>query len=429
MQMIIFEKITKMEIQYFISLVLDKRRIKENGKFPVKLRVFTPTPRTQKLYPTIFEFTEKEFKSIWETTKPREEHKETRRQLQIIENNAIDKAKELSPFTFEQFEKKLFRKQGEGENIFYHYSVLIEELKKQGQISTANTYELSLKSIKDYLVHLNKKEPNNLLFISVTPKWLNGFENFMITGEKQRSLTTVSIYLRVLRAIFNKAIQDKEIDAEIYPFGKRKYQIPAVRKVKKSLDKDKLKVLYNATPLTIEQEKAKDFWFFSYACNGMNIKDIALLRYKDLSENKITYFRAKTIKTAKADLKPIVIYLNDYALKIIEKYGNKNQHPSQLIFNIINEFQNIEEQQSKIKNFTKFINQNLKKFAEKNNITGEISTYWARHSFATNAIRNGASMEFISEALNHSNLKVTQGYFSGFEDNAKKEFMQNLMNF
>lgn len=412
-----------------VSIYLDERRTKKNGKFPVKLKVYNSITTERKYYPTSFEFTTDEFKSIWETSKPRNEHKEIRRKLQVIENNAIEKVKGLSMFTYEQFEKKLFRKQGEGENIFYHYTVLIEELKKQGQISTANTYELSLKSIKDYLVYLNKKEPNNLLFISVTPKWLNGFENFMITGEKQRSLTTVSIYLRVLRAIFNKAIQDKEIDAEIYPFGKRKYQIPAVRKVKKSLDKDKLKVLYNATPLTIEQEKAKDFWFFSYACNGMNIKDIALLRYKDLSENKITYFRAKTIKTAKADLKPIVIYLNDYALKIIEKYGNKNQHPNQLIFNIINEFQNIEEQQSKIKNFTKFINQNLKKFAEKNNITGEISTYWARHSFATNAIRNGASMEFISEALNHSNLKVTQGYFSGFEDNAKKEFMQNLMNF
>jgi len=429
MQMIIFEKIIKMEIQYFISLVLDKRRIKGNGKFPVKLRMFTPTPRTQKLYPTIFEFTEKEFKSIWETTKPREEHKEIRRQLQLIENNAIDKAKELSPFTFEQFEKKIFRKQGEGENIFYHYSVLIEDLKKQGQIGTANTYELSLKSIKEYLIYLNGKEPVKLLFINITSKWLNGYESFMTTGEKKRSLTTVSMYLRVLRTIFNKAIQEKEIDIEIYPFGKRKYQIPAVRKVKKSLDKENLKVLFNATPQTIEQEKAKDFWFFSYACNGMNIKDIALLKYKDLNENKITYFRAKTIKTAKADLKPIVIYLNDYALQIIEKYGNKNQQPNQLIFDIINEVQNIEEQQRKIKNFTKFINQNLKKLAEKNNITGEISTYWARHSFATNAIRSGASMEFVSEALNHSNLKVTQGYFSGFEDNAKKEFMQNLMNF
>lgn len=429
MQMIIFEKIIKMEIQYFISLVLDKRRIKGNGKFPVKLRMFTPTPRTQKLYPTIFEFTEKEFKSIWETTKPREEHKEIRRQLQLIENNAIDKAKELSPFTFEEFEKKLFRKQGEGENVFYHYSVLIEDLKKQGQIGTANTYELSLKSIKEYLIYLNGKEPVKLLFINITSKWLNGYESFMTTGEKKRSLTTVSMYLRVLRTVFNKAIQEKEIDAEIYPFGKRKYQIPAVRKVKKSLDKENLKVLFNAPPQTIEQEKAKDFWFFSYACNGMNIKDMALLKYKDLNENRITYFRAKTIKTAKADLKPIVIYLNDYALQIIEKYGNKNQQPNQLIFDIINEVQNIEEQQRKIKNFTKFINQNLKKLAEKNNITGEISTYWARHSFATNAIRNGASMEFVSEALNHSNLKVTQGYFSGFEDNAKKEFMQNLMNF
>lgn len=411
------------------SIYLDERRTKKSGKYPVKLKVYNPHTTERKYYSTSFEFTEKEFKSIWETTKPREEHKEIRRQLQLIENNAIDKVKELSPFTFEQFEKKIFRKQGEGENIFYHYSVLIEDLKKQGQIGTANTYELSLKSIKEYLIYLNGKDPVKLLFINITSKWLNGYESFMTTGEKKRSLTTVSMYLRVLRTIFNKAIQEKEIDIEIYPFGKRKYQIPAVRKVKKSLDKENLKVLFNATPQTIEQEKAKDFWFFSYACNGMNIKDIALLKYKDLNENKITYFRAKTIKTAKADLKPIVIYLNDYALQIIEKYGNKNQQPNQLIFDIINEVQNIEEQQRKIKNFTKFINQNLKKLAEKNNITGEISTYWARHSFATNAIRNGASMEFVSEALNHSNLKVTQGYFSGFEDNAKKEFMQNLMNF
>ncbi|MCA6438155.1 MAG: tyrosine-type recombinase/integrase, partial [Bacteroidetes bacterium] len=80
-------------------------------------------------------------------------------------------------------------------------------------------------------------------------------------------------------------------------------------------------------------------------------------------------------------------------------------------------------------NFTKFINQNLKKLALNNGITSEISTYWARHSFATNAIRSGASMEFVSEALSHSNLKITQGYFSGFEDKDKKELMETLMKF
>jgi site-specific recombinase XerD len=418
-----------METQYFISIVLDKRRIKGNGRFPVKLRVYTPYPKTQKLYPTNFEFTDKEFNSIWETTKPRNEFKETRRIIQAIENKAIDTAKGLTVFSFNEFEKKLFRKKGEGENVFYHYKTIIEGLKLEGQIGTASSYELSLKSLREYLSFLKVKDQSILFFNDITVKWLNNYEKFMTEKPKERSLTTVAIYLRALRAVFNKAINEKEIQLEIYPFGKRKYQIPAVRKVKKSLNKIELKTLFYTTPQNAEQEKAKAFWFFSYACSGMNIKDIALLRYKDLNEDRITYFRAKTIKTAKADLKPINVFLTDFTFQIIEKYGSKNKAPNQLIFDIINDNQNIEEQHWKIKNFTKFINQNLKKLAEKNNITGKISTYWARHSFATNAIRGGASMEFVSEALNHRDLKVTQGYFSGFEDNAKKEFMNSLMNF
>ena len=70
-----------------------------------------------------------------------------------------------------------------------------------------------------------------------------------------------------------------------------------------------------------------------------------------------------------------------------------------------------------------------KRFAEHHNINGDISTYWARHSFATNAIRKGASMEFVSEALSHSDLKTTQNYFAGFEDSSKKELMDSSMDF
>jgi integrase/recombinase XerD len=418
-----------MEQSYYISYFLDTRRAKKSGKFPLKLRAFTSTPRKQKLYPTVFEFSEKEFESIWLTTKPRTEYKEVRRQMQAVENKAIDAAKELIPFTFEQFEKKLFRKDGDGTNIFYQYETTIKYLKAQGQIGTASTYELSLKSIKEYLTTLNTKEQSALSFIEVTPKWLNGYEKFMTCAPKNRSLTTVSMYLRALRTIFNKAKDEKEIDSEIYPFGKRKYQMPAVRSVKKSLSKEQLKTLFDAIPSTPEQRKAKDFWFFSYSCNGMNIKDVALIKHKDLQEGKIVYYRAKTINTAKADLKPITVYLGDFGKRIIAEYGNSGNSPEDFIFSIVNESQSLLERHRAIKNFTKFINQNLKKLAKHNGITNEISTYWARHSFATNAIRNGASMEFVSEALNHSNLKVTQGYFSGFEDEAKKDFMENLMKF
>jgi len=75
------------------------------------------------------------------------------------------------------------------------------------------------------------------------------------------------------------------------------------------------------------------------------------------------------------------------------------------------------------------INQHIKKLAETIELPSNISTYWARHSFATSAIRNGASMEFVSEALSHSDLKTTQSYFAGFEEESKKEIMKSLMEF
>ena len=154
-----------------------------------------------------------------------------------------------------------------------------------------------------------------------------------------------------------------------------------------------------------------------------------MLRYEDIQEGKIIFYRAKTINTAKADLRPVVVHLTDYANSVIDKYGNTNKAPKALVFSILNDQQSEIIKFKAIKNFTRFINQNVKKLAQVNNITGEISTYWARHSFATNAIRSGLSMEFVSEAFTHSSMKTTQGYFAGFEEDNKKELMETLMNF
>jgi len=62
-------------------------------------------------------------------------------------------------------------------------------------------------------------------------------------------------------------------------------------------------------------------------------------------------------------------------------------------------------------------------------LTEKISTYYARHSFATNAINNGATMEFVSEAFTHGDMATTQEYFKGFEDKTKKELMDKMMDF
>jgi site-specific recombinase XerD len=410
-----------MESEYFISIVLDKRREKKNKKFPVKLRVFTPYPRKQILYPTKFEFNEDEFKSIWETKKPRNEHKEIRTLLRAIEEKAEKAAKELTYFTFKEFENKLFQTYRKGQkDIVFYYNQAIEQYKKNRQIGTASNYAYSLKSLLEF------QDNGKLDFILITSQWLKDFETYLLM--KGKSQTTVGMYLRPLRAIFNAAINDKIIQPEQYPFGKKKYEIPNPKGVKKALSKDQLKNLFDTEPITEEQKKAKAFWFFSYACNGMNFKDIANLQFKDISGDNLTFRRAKTTNTNKNQA-PVIVYINEFTQSVINNFGNEKLSSETYIFSIINHNSTPEEQHSQLKNFIRYVNQHFKKFAKSTGIKEKVSTYWARHTFATTAIRNGASLEFVSEALSHSNLKTTIGYFAGFEDEKKREISKKMMDF
>lgn len=408
--------------KYTISIYLDTRRAKQNEKYPVKLRVFTPEPRKQKLYPTNFSFTEEEFEAVWKTNKPKKKYQDDRLLLHEVEKKANDVAKALPYFTFKSFEQTLFYKGPTGKNdVAYYYNKAIEQYKKNNQIGTASNYDCSIKS----LLKFHKKE--SLTFEHITIQWLKDYENNLVE-DLERSPTTVGIYLRPLRAIFNTAISDKVVDIEEYPFGKRKYSIPSPKSVKKALNREQLKLLFESEPQNSEQIKAKDFWFFSYANNGMNFKDIVNLKYKNIDGDTIKFKRAKTINTNKKQA-PVTIFLNDFTREVIKKYGNANMSPNSFIFTIIDLKDSPENKHTKLKNFTRFVNQHIEKFAKSIGIDVGISTYWARHSFATNAIRNGASLEFVSEALSHSNLKTTIGYFAGFEDEKKREFANTIMKF
>ncbi len=411
-----------MKPTYFISLYLDVRRPKKNDKFPLKLRVFTPMPRKQKLYNTVFDFTQKEFSSIWETKKPRKEHNETRLKLQALENRANDVASILPYFSFEAFERSYLGKTKQDKNsiILYYENALIEYY-KNNQLNTASSYKLSLKSL------LNFHGKDTLTFYEITPSWLNEYENWMV-NKRKLSKATVGIYLRALRAIFNNAIHDNAIDPNAYPFGKRNYQIPAPKSVKKALLKDQIKTLFNELPDNPMQVKAKDFWFLSYSCDGMNIRDIANLKFKDFKDNKLTYRREKTVNTRKTQM-PSTIFVNAHTIKVIDKYSNENKSSDNYIFDILESGDDPEEQLRKVKKFTRFINQHFRKYAKICGIDIPISPIWARHSFATTMIRNGASMEHVSERMHEGNLVTTKTYFAGFEDETKRDMTEKLLEF
>ncbi len=405
-----------------VTLYLDKRREKQGGKYPVKIRVWDAISCKSKLFPTGIDLTEREFEAVWLTTKPRKENQPLRDQLEAMRLKAVDIAKDKTA-PIKELDRKLGRPKGEGQNIYWHYGELINTAKAEGRHSTATGYGLAMKLIREFA---GKKDADRLHFATITPDWLKDFEQY--AKRTGRNLTTVSIYLRTLRTVFNKAKLENEISPDLYPFGKGGYIVPAVTKVKKALSKPQLAHLHKAATATTDQEKARAFFFFSYASNGMNVKDIALLKWSDIQAGTFTFYRAKTITTTRDNLTPITVYLTDFHRELIDRYGNRPES-SAYVFPIIREGMDSEAQHKAVQGFTRFINQHLKKLCKAVGLPAEVSTYWARHSFATVGIRQGMSMEFMREALGHKDMKTTTGYFMGFEDEQKREFAAQLMDF
>jgi len=410
-----------------ITLYLDTRREKSGKNYPIKLRVYFNG--LAKHYRTGIDVSKDEFFNAYQSQKTRKEYRDLKIQLQAIESNAVTIADGIKPFSFEIFERHLNGKKSDARNVYSYYLNYIAQLKKEGREGTASNYELSFKSLYEFWTgERNDSFDKVISFTVITPDFLSQYEKWM--QEKGRGLTTVGIYLRPLRSIFNIALQEGDITLDIYPFGKRKYQIPAGRSVKKALSKEDLKILFTCNlPDDSFQAKARDFWFFSYQCNGMNIKDILGLRYKDIQGDIIVFTRSKTKNTTKTDSKPIMVPITDFVKQIIKKYGNSASNKNNYIFPIYTDNITELEKLRRTQNFTKFINQHLKKLAEAVGVTTDISTYWARHSFTTNAIRSGASMEFIQESLGHQDMKTTMNYWSGFEDSVKRDISEKIMDF
>ena len=295
-----------------ISIYLDGRRKKANGRFPIKLRVYNPKSKKAVLYPlskiktqaedkslileTIREGlpSQKSLDSILYADRPRNETKKLKFFFNELMQSASTIAESLTPFTFDEFENRLFDNKTDGRTLISCYQLTIDNFKNKNSFSTASNYELSKKSLQSFAAQLNKQ----LTFDLLTPKFLQEYEDYML-NELDRSVTTVSMYLRALRAVLNKAIRDKIILEEQYPFGRHKYTIPTGDKVIKALTKEQLSAMLKGKALTPEQQTAKDYWFFSYFSQGMNIKDIALLKFEDVKQDSIQYYRAKTKSAGK----------------------------------------------------------------------------------------------------------------------------------
>ena len=290
----------------------------------------------------------------------------------------------------------------------------IEELKAANRLGYAENHDVAYKSLLKFNGHLD------IYFSDIDVPWLKKYEAWL--RSKGNVDNTIGIRFRTLRALYNLAIEQKCVKADLYPF--KSYKVAKLRKktakraIKKGNVMDIINYRVDAKRDVVAQQLAIDIFAFSYFMGGINFIDIAFLTDANVIEGHLVYTRRKTKQL-------IQLPLQAKAMEIVQKYRT---HTTSYWFPIFSPEDKTEAlKRKRAAKAMRSVNYYLKNIGKKLNVSTKITTYVARHSFATVLKRSGVNTSIISEAMGHSSEKVTQIYLDSFENDQIDEAMSNLL--
>ena len=296
------------------------------------------------------------------------------------------------------------------------YNELIQEFTDANRVGNSRIYNDSLRSLETYY-----KKKLDIPFSHIDIDFLRDYEKYL--KQKGCAETTLNLYFRTLRSTYNKAIEAKHAKKTIYPFDEFKISKFSIKTEKRAISKDDIKLIMNLdlTEASYYIQFAQDLFVFSYLCGGINFTDMANLQQNNIIEGRLLYVRQKTGKK-------INMLLSDDANMIIQKY-EEQLIESGYLFPILN--RNIHKSDTQKYNRRKKVllkvNNALKEIAKTTGVKANLTTYVARHSYATVLKNSGVNIALIGETLGHSDLKTTQIYLDSFENSQIDEAMKNLL--
>lgn len=281
-------------------------------------------------------------------------------------------------------------------SLFNFMESLIARLKQNGKIRTSETYRSTLNSFKKY------RKDEDIMLDCITSETMEGYEAW----HRKRGVApnTISFYTRILRAVYNRAVEDDIIENR-NPF--RHVYTGVDKTVKRALPLaliKKIKVLDLSLLPTLDY--ARDMFLMSFYLRGMSFIDMAFLRKTDLKNRYVTYRRRKTGQQ-------LIIEWTKEMQMILDKYPENNS--DYLLPIIRNPGTN---ERCTYRNAGYNINHNLKRIAEMVGITIPLTLYVARHSWASAAKAKGIPVSVISEGMGHDSEATTQIYLASLDTSA-----------
>lgn len=395
-----------------VLVVLDRRRQKNNGLYPVKIEVVYR--RTQRYYPTGSDLSENEWACLWKRRRLSPAGASIENSFHIIRDE-VEALAEKGRFSFQTLDTRLGVSSS---SINAALEKRMQELAKAGRVNSFYRYRSTLRAVERYA-------GKDIQYQDISPAWLRKCEKCWY--ENGLGSTSINIYMKTLRCVLRDAMSEDIIKGMQFPFGRGLYEIPSVAGRSLALNKEQIKLVVNYKG-DDRKEYYRDLWLFSYLCNGINFRDMLFLQYKNIENGEIAFIRSKT-RHSTGQSKVIRAYITPKMTEIINRRGNPfNGNPMTYIFRYAKGGESEFEITRIVRKAIADCNAALKEISEDLGIPA-FTTYSARHSFATIMKHGGIDIKYISESLGHTSTSMTEHYIAGFESCDRARYSKILTDF
>ena len=395
-----------------------KNKAHSNGLFPIYMRI--TKDRKTKLISTRYYC----IKSDWNEKKSefRKSAPDSVQKNSALDNLRIRAEKIFSDalgyeedLTLDEFQARFFDfKKSKNQDVESFWEEKIEALVHSKQTGNARAYRDTKRSFFKFL-----GEGKKLNFKDIDVHMLNRYEVFLRSNNGTDG--GISVKMMVIRALFNDAIEEEVVSKEFYPFSVYKISKLKSASNKRAITSEEMEKIRSLDVKTNPQLlNSRNYFVFSYFTRGMNFYDMMLLKWENIEGNKIIYTRRKTKGK-------FVIRIIEPVQKILDYYRQYSKGTAYVFPILLADDLTPTQIEFRKDKVLKRYNKDLKRIGEICKIESKITSYVARHSFATNLKEKGVATDIISEAMGHQNLAVTQAYLKEIENSVIDDAMENLL--
>ena len=398
-----------------VTLELDKRRAKKDGTFPIKILVIVDSQplRISTGYSVEIKHWNTRSQSVKSACKAYPNVTRVNNLLHKQRGSISDKIillqdeGKISQLSLQELKRFLTGKQTEAMVLAFGEEI-IKELQEAGKIGNSKVYYIMIRSIHTYLK--GKDRPLK----QITYTWLKKYEAWYLG--RGNSINGLGVNMRTLRALYNRAIKRNLVSKDFYPFTK--YSIKKESTRKRAISQSDIEKIKTYQPTTLRQERAKDYFLMSFYLMGASFIDLAFLQMKSMQNGRVEYKRRKTGKLHSIK---ITAPLQDILNKYIE-----GKTENDYILPVIKS-DDVHKQYKNLENDIRRYNKSLKEIGQELGLSATLTSYVARHSFATIAKFKDVPIAVISQALGHSNTETTEIYLSEFDNEVLDRYNEEIV--